>query len=812
MDRFLIENESGTSQEWTEREQRAWYHAVSRLPPEDVSLGICARHRATAIERRQFLSWPEDAQLPPDMHLGLVSEIKARAAYCPLCALVVACATDMAIWEEIPNHVDDVDVMSCWVRDGRIRCKRKQQCDGPETGHSIDGPQGYSKSTSLRLRITFYDHGPGLYKAIWRDIVPMEKATKCAGAEDENLFCGRPVSTSNIDGSLMRQWVTNCKKWHSTTCGSLENAQKPNVNQFRSGSIRLLDLEENRVIDASDPLPYVCLSYVWGANPVYKTLKDNLDEIKRPGSLAQLHMSFAKSIRDAIAVTRMIGQRYIWIDSLCIVQDDDADKGEQISQMDQIYLHAELTIVVAGGDNADCGIDGLAPGSRSLVTNKATVYSEDTTFVMLLPELSRAIAASTWNTRGWTYQEMLLSKRKLVFANDTVYFQCAGATWGEDYVAEHPDMVSCAPMQEIDLSYGWEEPNVRPSLQYTLNTHPGEAESSWFNEYVRTVTEYTSRELRFESDRVAAFGAVLSNIAHTCNVVFVQGMPEDMLLEALLWQPKSRPVRVSQTDPATALPLFPSWSWAGWTSAVEYDESTHDFKSRGRSRPFAPMAFVELGGTINGAGSKIRDICVGKSTGLAPTSGPQDLTKYNAIRMRTRIAHFNLVVYDASGLDDPNGRPYLRFGITLANPPPSSDDRKSGAATIWSKNVTVEGRRHPWLGALRLPGNWRRRAFGNAEISPRTYEFVVLSEAYSFGADQLSMRDALNDRLGPYEVLDVMLVERVFTGSQECGGTAADGPVLGGPVVSRVERRGVGKMLRSAWDMVEEKWETIDIV
>lgn len=106
------------------------------------------------------------------------------------------------------------------------------------------------------------------------------------------------------------------------------------------------------------------------------------------------------------------------------LHDPDLHKGfthPDFARGPHFSLNAKLTIVVASGDYANCGIDGLGEGTRSF--DMPTAFCPDGSSVMsLLPELSKAAATTTWNTPGWTYQECLLSKRVLFFANRTIYF------------------------------------------------------------------------------------------------------------------------------------------------------------------------------------------------------------------------------------------------------------------------------------------------------------------------------------------------------------------------------------------------------
>lgn len=96
----------------------------------------------------------------------------------------------------------------------------------------------------------------------------------------------------------------------------------------------------------------MALSYVWGAQPVFKTLEENFKKLKCPGELLHHWDLFLRSIQDAMHLAKLIGYRYLWIDSLCIIQDNDTDKMKQLVTIDTIYTRAALTIVAADSDDA----------------------------------------------------------------------------------------------------------------------------------------------------------------------------------------------------------------------------------------------------------------------------------------------------------------------------------------------------------------------------------------------------------------------------------------------------------------------------
>ena len=104
------------------------------------------------------------------------------------------------------------------------------------------------------------------------------------------------------------------------------------------------------------------------------------------------------TIDDAISVRQKLGERHLWVDDLCIIQDDVENKADEISMMDLTYSSAFLNVVAAAGDHADFGLAGVSRLERSTTPKKAKL--RDCEIVQVLPSLSQAVDSSAWNARG----------------------------------------------------------------------------------------------------------------------------------------------------------------------------------------------------------------------------------------------------------------------------------------------------------------------------------------------------------------------------------------------------------------------------
>jgi len=173
--------------------------------------------------------------------------------------------------------------------------------------------------------------------------------------------------------------------------------------------------------------------YVWNTNFQLRLLNKNLEQFMRPNGLEIKALS--NTIKDALDVTAFIGERYLWVDALCIIQDSKLDKASQISQTDKIYRGAALTIAAAGGHTNDHGLPGVRYGSRSPAPLQ-NVRVRGLHLQSQWPDLETILKTSKWNSRGWTYQEMMMSKRLLIFTACQVFCSCETDCQAEDTVWE----------------------------------------------------------------------------------------------------------------------------------------------------------------------------------------------------------------------------------------------------------------------------------------------------------------------------------------------------------------------------------------
>jgi hypothetical protein len=417
---------------------------------------------------------------------------------------------------------------------------------------------------------------------------------------DRVLGCARRLDPRMVDIDLIKEWISTCIQDHGGKCN------QPTLRQSSSHSsspqhLRVIDVENSCTTEAPKSCSYLALSYVWGRVQQTRLSREVLDKWIEPGGL--LSAALPRTISDAMLLTQKLGYQFLWVDSLCNVQDDPSDRMHQIQQMHCIYDHALLTITAASGDSCDDGIAGIQEDIPR-VPLQAFIRVDGVEFASVHCEEYRFIERSTWNTRGWTFQEDMLSRRTLTFTKNLVTFACSKANWREDLCLEQDrsnDLVSesgpsnpdislrLAPsLMKYDFEFGFQlKAQIQQLREDTKN------QSLDFGPYEKIVNYYLRLYLSDENDILNAFNGVAESLK-PCFGAFLFGLPERSVAELIGWRYRFLPWPVRRVG-------FPSWSWAGWRSP--HPRERHDefefhsippiltiFSIRNRIQEIAPLS------------------------------------------------------------------------------------------------------------------------------------------------------------------------------------------------------------------------------
>lgn len=281
---------------------------------------------------------------------------------------------------------------------------------------------------------------------------------------------------------------------------------------------RVIDVHSMSIVRPSMVPRFVTLSYMWPEdhNKEYVHLRiDNVKQLEVPGSLAKIKLP--KLIIDAITLCREIGEAYTWIDSLSIVQDDAASKHSQISAMDKIYHAAILCVIAALDDREDLGLPGCSTRARASSVWRPRIYDDWSGRLDLIPHtIHEIVNPSLWNTRGWTFQERLFSKRRLFITEFQVFYECSLGSADEspywqkripltcpvslEIIAKNNEVIKSQASVEIPgfRERAW-EPRLYADMTYSLT------KDATLENYFGWVENYSTRQLSFGSDRLNAF-------------------------------------------------------------------------------------------------------------------------------------------------------------------------------------------------------------------------------------------------------------------------------------------------------------------
>ena len=319
-------------------------------------------------------------------------------------------------------------------------------------------------------------------------------------------------------------------------------------------------------------LEFVALSYVWGSNPTVKLLKANNIGLQKPGAFRELELP--RTIADSMEVVGLLGLRYLWVDALCIIQDDTNDKSYQIRKMATIYSSASLTILAASGEDSKSGLPGLGSSIRFYEQQEVVVLppSEKNDGLSVMNTLKSCprhcdewytrgqedADSSRWSQRAWTMQEKALSRRTLVFTDEQVFWSCQQAYFCEDSYFE-------VPRTRLKHFY--------PSVHKLGIQQLTEAASDLWQLYEELINNYMRRNLTYEGDVHAAFQGILNAMEKSTETGFLWGLPLSRFELALSWETFHGVYRRTalSTLPMTSLERqvnFPSWSWMGWAGDI----------------------------------------------------------------------------------------------------------------------------------------------------------------------------------------------------------------------------------------------------
>ncbi|KAH8624427.1 hypothetical protein IG631_21166 [Alternaria alternata] len=399
---------------------------------------------------------------------------------------------------------------------------------------SYNGHNGMTGNVILRYPTT-----SRVFKFCSFEIYAADEATSDNFVAPPNLS---PASTSAAE-----DWLVSCVQEHKK-CRRVDDVFVPP----RLLRVTCAQDEVHLVsMDVTKPVPYAALSYCWGGDQLSKTVKSNVEIV--PRAIKDL----PQTIHDAILVTRQLKLEYLWVDSMCIIQDSDEDKDALIGQMHKIFACAQVTIAASKASRCTEGFLAPRPTVPQFYAAIRAPLGTDNGIprrVILMPYPKRRVEPLV--RRAWSLQETVLSRRILSYGNRQLYWYCGVCVRHDGGVLdrESPNWASLQTPEEQVAGNPRERYDVTPI--------------STISRWIGIVKQYTMREMSEPSDKLIAISAVAQRLVNLTEGKwgrYYAGIWTEHFFQQLLWATSEseiakRPVRYRA----------PSWSWAAIDGRVDW--------------------------------------------------------------------------------------------------------------------------------------------------------------------------------------------------------------------------------------------------
>jgi len=350
------------------------------------------------------------------------------------------------------------------------------------------------------------------------------------------------------------------------------------VGYFVHDEIRLLETFDKPVTGR-----YVTLSHRWGGKvPRCRTTKASL----RSQTTSISFKSLPRTFRDAVTFVRGLGIRYLWIDSICIIQDDESDWEVQAAKMCDIYSQSYFTVAAAYSPDCHGGLFSET-SDKYLPKKVGSIWEGDKEcqlFARQIPPGQRH-----WNcgyqppfplfSRAWTYQERILSPRVLCFTPYELQWECQTAVSCEclsvDFIGPEIQTTPTALMRQLGINFG--SLKTEHARMSAVRSTP---ETPVHHLWATVVVQYSRMDLTKDADKLPAIAGIAQQVSRSRpHAKYLAGLWSDSLSREIIWY-GSTEARDGSAG-FNSLPSqyrAPSWSWAAVDGPVSMVTDLNNFK------------------------------------------------------------------------------------------------------------------------------------------------------------------------------------------------------------------------------------------
>jgi len=538
-----------------------------------------------------------------DIAVGTLSQVKLRSTNCHFCELLTS---PRAIWPRRGDENDDASKDN-WIL-------HLSNAGSRFLAYPLDNLDWNLAPVPITQNVYAYLCPPNDSESLIQKaaLAPVDIEYLHRLEEDRHSFL-HVISPSHLTEGrqmtdflqpsiqVLKDWISRCEKKHAgckigtghphktwSRFRTRKTSSPPKTSQSERFKkyFKLVDVQSRRITTSAPASRYCTLSYVCGAPETNVPL----DWQRGPSArYPYLPNRLPKTIEDAVKLTAMLGERYLWVDSLCIIHNDQTELFTQLQEMANIYNNAVCCIAFVSGANADSGIPGVSL-SRKVEELQRCTNVNDTIIGMSLPPLHHILDKSTYQKRAWIFQESLLSRRTIYITDREAFFSCTTTFERESIWESHKSHSSPAYFGLI---------NPSKNFQSDVAKYNGKPGFYSFSDYARHVEEYTTRSLTRAEDIMYAFTGTAKLISGQLQMAIHYGIPlgasplgaeSSIVMITLAWEYQAAhsatrcgPVEfdivhtrriplplVDGTSNSAGTPAFPSWSWYAWTGPKRY--------------------------------------------------------------------------------------------------------------------------------------------------------------------------------------------------------------------------------------------------